>query len=120
MSGLITFDNTAQAADAMKADLLCKSIGATLRKHYPNRSWYVDVSISGGVAKILCPQISMRHGYSVHIHNKTNDQIEKAVVMAGGQILEMFKLSRERTALGGEESLLRDSRGEALSAATGL
>lgn len=117
---LITFDNSAEAAEALRADGICRSIGATLKKHYANRAWYVDVSLAGGVAKILCPDISMRHGYVVHIHNKTIDQIEKAVVTAGGQILEMFRLSRERDARGGEENLLRDARGEALVAATGL
>ena len=117
---LITFGNTAEASNAIQADLLCRSIGSTLKKHYPNRAWYVDLSLSGGVAKILCPSISMLNGYTVHIHNKTNDQIEKAVIMAGGQILEMFKLSRERDAKGGEELLMRDARGEVLQAAKGL
>lgn len=114
---LITFEN---AGEAIKADLMCKSIGKVLQKHYPNRVWFVDLSLSGGVAKIMCPSISNMHGFVIHIHNKTNDQIEKAVINAGGQILEMFKLSRERGAKGGEELILRDVRGEALHAATGL
>lgn len=120
MSNVLLFDSTGEASSALKADLLCKHIGQTLKKHYPNRAWYVDVSIEGGVAKILSPSISLRHGFLIHISGKTNDQIEKDVVRAGGEVLERFKLSRERGASGGEENLLRDARGEALKAATGL
>lgn len=120
MSSIITFGNTDEAAKAVEADALCKQIGAVLRKHYPHRSWYVEVSIAGGAAKILCPSISALYGYVIHINGKTNDALEKDAVMAGGQILEMFKLSREREARGGEENLLRNLRGEVIQAATGL
>lgn len=120
MSSLITFETTAEAQEALRADMICKAIGAALRKHYPNRAWYVDISLKGGAAKILSPSISMRHGFVVHIHNRTIDEIEKMAVRAGGQILEMFKLSRERGASGGENTLQRDARGEVIQAATGL
>lgn len=109
-----------QSADeAIRADALCKMIGRTLKRHYPRRSWYVDVSVSGGVAKILCPSISMRHGFVLHIDKSLFD-LERDVVRAGGQILEMFRLSRNRDASGGEEYLERDARGEAIKAASGL
>lgn len=117
---LITFDSPDQAAQSLKADLMCKTIGSALKKHYANRAWYVEVSLEGGVAKILCPSISSLHGFVIHIHSRTNDQIEKEVIRAGGQILEMFKLSRERGAKGGEENLQRNLRGEVIQAATGL
>jgi len=120
LSGLITFENSGQAGDAIKADGVCKTIGKALVKHYPNRQWYVDVSISGGVAKILCPSISVLHGYTLHIKSETDDNLQKKAIRAGGQILEMFKLSRARNATGGEEFILRDARGEALQAKTGL
>lgn len=107
------------AADAVRADSLCKAIGRTLKRHYPNRAWYVDVSIRGGVAKILCPSISMRHGFVLHI-DKPLSQMEQDVVSAGGQILEMFKLSRDRDASGGEELIVRNPVGEAIKAASGL
>lgn len=117
---VITFENQIEAQDALKADSICRAIGRTLKKHYPGRDWYVDVTIQGGAAKVMSPSISMRHGFVIHIHDKTIDQIERMAVKAGGQILEMFRLSRERGAQGGEESLLRDARGEVIQAATGL
>jgi hypothetical protein len=115
----IEFFDLAQAQTAIKADAVCKAIGTALQKSYPRRQWYVDVSISGGTANIMCPSISTRHAYVLHI-NKTAEQLQKDTIKAGGQILEMFKLSRERSAGGGEEFLLRDARGEAIHAATGL
>ena len=117
---IVTFDSPDEAQVALKADEVCKQIGQILVKHYPKRRWFVEVSIKGGVAQIQCPSISMQYGYSLHIHNKTHDELTRGVIRAGGQLLEMFKLSRERGARGGEEHLLRDSRGEALHAATGL
>lgn len=120
MSNLITFNTPEEAEVAIKADNICKAIGGALVKHYPNRRWYVDVSIVGGVAKVLCPSISMLHGYTIHIKSVTNDDLEKKAIRAGGEILERFKLSRNQGAEGGEEFLLRDARGEALHALTGL
>ena len=120
MSGLITFDNSGEANDAIKADNICKAIGHALVQHYPHRQWYVDVSIAGGVAKVMCPSISMLHGYTIHIKSETTDNLEKKAIRAGGEILERFKLSRNQSAKGGEELILRDARGEALNALTGL
>ncbi len=117
---LITFSSSDDAVRAVEADRLCRKIGSVLQRSYPNRRWRVDVSLVGGVARILCPSISERHGYTIHIHNKTVDQIETATRQAGGQILEMFRLSRERGAQGGEERLIRDPRGEVLQALTGI
>ena len=114
---MIIFDNTGDATAAVKADALCKTIGSALLKHYPGRRWYVDVSPKGGVVKILCPAISMRFGFTVSL-DKPLHEVERACIFAAGQILEMFKLSRERP--GGEEKLLRDARGEAINARTGM
>ncbi len=114
---MIVFDNTSEANAAIKADALCKTIGNALVKHYPGRQWYVDVSPRGGVIKILCPAISMQYGYTVSL-DKPLHEIERASIFAAGQILEMFKLSRELP--GGEEKLLRDVRGEVINARTGL
>ena len=116
---MITFDSTADAELAIKADGVCKAIGAALVKHYPHRQWYVDVSLKGGVVKILCPSVSMRFGFTLSIDRSAHD-LEKAAVFAAGQILEMFKLSREKGAYGGEEKLLRDPRGEVIQSRTGL
>lgn len=118
--GIITFDTPDEATEALASDRLCKEIGGILKLHYPGRVWHVHTSVRGGVAQIQCPSISTRYGYTLHIHNKTHDQLRAGVVRAGGQLLEMFNLSRNVNAKGGEEHIARDARGEALHAATGL
>lgn len=120
MSHIVTFSSPDEAGQAVQADKLCRQIGGILLKHYPGRRWFVEVSIAGGVAKIQCPSISQLYGYTLHINSKTHDELVAGVIRAGGQILEMFRLSRERGASGGEELLTRDVRGEAIHAATGL
>jgi hypothetical protein len=117
---VVTFSTPDEARQALESDKLCKEIGAELIKHYPNRKWFVEVSVRGGVAQIQSPAISQQYGYSIHLNDKTHDQLMRAVVRAGGQLLEMFKLSREHGASGGEELLHRDSRGEVIGADTGL
>lgn len=116
---LVTFDTPDEAQDAIKADALCRKIGTILKQNYPGRRWFVEVTVKGGMASIQCPSISMQYGYQLYL-NKSPEDLEKAVKMAGGQILEMFRLSRERGAVGGEEAIQRDPRGEAVKAKTGL
>jgi len=117
---ILTYDTPDEAQTAAASDRVCREIGAILQQHYPGRVWHVHTSVAGGVAQIQCPSISSLYGYTLHIHNKTNDQMRSGAVKAGGQLLEMFKLSRDQGAKGGEELLQRDARGEAIHAATGL
>ena len=119
MNQIVTFDTSADASEAIRADGICKTIGQALVRHYPGRIWHVDVTLKGGAAKIMCPSISMQYGYILHL-DKHALGLEHAAKLAGGQILEMFRLSRDRGASGGEEKLQRDARGEVLQAATGL
>lgn len=117
---IVTFDTSADATEALRADSLCKTIGAALVRHYPHRQWYVDVTLKGGAVKIMCPSITLQFGYVIHLKGRTDHDIQRAAVMAAGQILEMFKLSRERSGKGGEEHLQRNARGDVIQAATGL
>lgn len=117
--GLVTFSTPDEAEQAVLADRMCRWIGSVLLRHYPNRQWFVEVSMEGGVAKIQSPSISNNYGFVVHI-DKPREALERAVVRAGGELLERFGLSRERAAIGGEEAIERDIRGEAIHAATGI
>lgn len=118
MSMIILADED-QANNTVEADRICKTLGKALIKAYPKRKWYVDVNWVGKVAWICCPDISMQYGYALHL-DKLTIEAEKAAVMAGGTILEMFNLKRERNAMGGEELIKRDIRGNAIQQATGL
>lgn len=100
-------------SDAIQADGICRAVGAALQKAYPGRMWFVDVSISGGVVTVQAPKITSRHGYVLKMKDyPTTEWLQRAAIKAGGEILERFSLSRERP--GGEESLRRDARGEAI------
>lgn len=117
MSFIQTFDEV-EANNCVQATALCQKIGNALAKHYPRRKWYVDVNWEGKIASVFAADISMEYGYQLHI-NKISEEIEKAAVKAGGELLERFKLSRERLAFGGHENLIRDLRGNAMAAKQG-
>lgn len=106
------------ASRKIRADKLCRSIGAVLQRHYPGRRWFADVNLQGGIAYIACPDISMRFGYSLRI-SRTMLQLEEAVKKAGGEILERFHLSRERAREGDTKFMPRNARGEVIGAREG-
>lgn len=72
---------------------VAKDIADTLMKHYPNHLW--AVTVKGGVAVIKALNISSLWGYVLKMadigHAKVRD---KAVMHAGGEILERAKLER--------------------------
>lgn len=120
MSQIIQFESTGEAEEAVRSGNIRRAIGTSLAKHYPGRRWLVDIHIRGGVAKIYLPDISTQYAYEMHIHNRTMMEIEKKAVEAGGQILEMFRLSRAKDASGGENQIQKLANGEAVNAKTGF
>lgn len=74
---------------------LCKQIGEALNKHYPNHLW--AVSWQGGVAVVKNLAISAHYGFVLHVHKfATSSEMEKAAVVAGGELLERAKMFRGR------------------------
>ena len=120
MSNIQLFNTAGEADKAVQANRVCRVIGGALAKAYPTRKWYVDVTIVGGVAKIMCPAISERWAYQIFI-NKSDYELERAAIKAGGQILEMFRLSRAKNADTRDEAdIARNPLGEAIKVASGL
>lgn len=101
-------------SDQAVANAMSDVIGNALSKHYPNRQWRVGIAVGGLVARIFCPAISNEYGYQIKLLNYTMMGLEKEAIFAGGEILERYGLSRERGASGGEESILKDHRGNAI------
>lgn len=121
MSNIISFHTWDEARQALEADEICKRVGKILVQHYPRRRWHVQVSAKGGVIQIGLPQVSTEFAWVLHLDRHRDYKVlQEAVVRAGGTMLEMFNLKRERSSEGGEQSLLRDGRGNALHAKTGL
>mgnify|MGYP000514636362 CR=1 FL=1 len=85
---------TSSAKDA--ADLaLTMKIAETLERHYPGHPWMVQVSHDSGCAFIKLP-IVMRsmERYVLHIDKLNMDPSMRAVVRAGGELLERFNMPR--------------------------
>ena len=72
-----------------------KQIGTALAKAYPSRSWYLDALIDQGVMTIKIPQISIKHGFILHLGDELPVLCKRAVMM-GGEFLERFRLSTSR------------------------
>lgn len=74
---------------------VAKQLGEELCRLYPRREWAVNIDTVGGMAVIICPDVSPIHGY----HLKMNDTIEvlrQKMKAIGGEILERGLISRGR------------------------
>lgn len=118
MTGKLIVADEAEAAKAVQADNVARTIGASLRRHYPGRNWYVDVNMDGGIATVKCCDISMDWGYVLHLTNTNYELAEKAKT-AGGEILERFRLSRDWRGSADILNIERDVRGYAVGVENG-
>lgn len=78
------------------ADLaLTKRIADVLERHYPQHPWMVEVSHAQGVAYISLPIIMRRNQrFVLHVDRLKSDPSLRAVVRAGGEILERHNVPR--------------------------
>ena len=83
----------AEAKEALSNSNYCKQLGAALYKALPSRRWYVDVTNKGRTCTVKIPEISMEHGMVIHLERSIEPDIKK-VIMAGGELLERFNLTR--------------------------
>jgi hypothetical protein len=76
---------------------LCRQIFEKLWEFYPGYNWHVRVDSKGGVAQVRIGGL-MRHSYGhvIHLSTLAVDVGMDAVKHAGGQLLEMLELRRER------------------------
>lgn len=75
---------------------MAKEIGTKLMAEYPNRQWAVDVDARNKVVIVMCPSLSTRRGFHIHIQGLTLKQIQIKAVRAAGEILERFGVTRGR------------------------
>ena len=75
---------------------MAKEIGTKLMQVYPNRQWAVDFDARSEIVVILCPSLSTRRGFHIHIRRLTLPQIQEKAVRAAGEILERFGISRAK------------------------
>lgn len=99
MSELIRVDvGDAESAlspgESLAARVRSKNIADTLVKHYPGYLWAVQPYQDGTAYQVYCLNLSGKWGFVIHESKIDNDY--KVVVNAGGEILERYRVSRER------------------------
>jgi len=67
---------------------------------------------------VKCCDISMEWGYVLHLTQSIHQLTRKAIT-AGGEILERFRLSRERHSSGDAKDLAKNIQGYAIGAQHG-
>jgi hypothetical protein len=72
--------------------ITCRNIGEVLAKKYRDYTWMVQPYADGSAYQIYCVNLSGKWGFVIHANKIDNDY--KAVIRAGGEILERFNLSR--------------------------
>lgn len=76
-----------------------RKILPVLTKEYPGYQWLVNVDVIGGVAQIALPfETKAGHvspwAWVIHLRTYTDEKVK----LAGGELLERWKLSRTRAA----------------------
>lgn len=72
-----------------------------LDEHYPGHQWRVNADHEAGIVTVQLLYIDLlrrnvKWGYVIHIARLNGDPTCLAAVMAGGELLERFNLSRQR------------------------
>lgn len=75
------------------AKSLSDYFGEVLARTYPGYRWRVEPKVKSGIVDIRCEHTAARYGYTFNLR-KHGIPDRKAIVMAGGEILERFKLGR--------------------------
>jgi len=77
--------------------MVAKRMADTLHKAYPGHLWAVTVDGAQGMATVRNLSLSGQWGFYVKLaHDWSASNFEKQVKMAGGELLERYKVRRER------------------------
>lgn len=77
-------------------DTMARNLIARLEQHYPafTGAWRVFVNEQGGVVQVTNMMLSGKMGFLMHISNI--DSEGRAIVRAGGELLERYRVSRDK------------------------
>ena len=74
-----------------------KDYADALNTAYPGHLWAVNVQGDQGIVTIHNLMLSGKYGYLLHLNKRYSaSEARKTAVMAGGEILERFKVARGR------------------------
>lgn len=86
-------------------------VGESLRNAYPGFRW--AVTVTGGLARIRNLDLSGRWGFDIPMEKLNADPMMKEIIMAGGEILERYRLARQGANTDCIDELPRWQTGEA-------
>ena len=99
--------------NAINRAVLAGNALATLERHYPDWGWQVGVDDIGGVMHVRATAIpSGRWGFLLKL--KRVDPEGLAVMRAGGELLERYRLRRAARKPGETQMIIRDAMGRAV------
>jgi len=73
---------------------IAKEVAECLDVHYKGHAWGVRANVETGLVHVFNLNLSGQWGFVLHIDNLINDPSMKTVIMAGGELLERYNLSR--------------------------
>ena len=88
--------NKISVGSKAQAEYLVSQVANKLLEHYKHYMWHVQISPDNSVVGIRCLNVHGNYGYVVHTMDIQNDPDMKAVVKAGGEILERANMNRSR------------------------
>jgi len=106
--GIIPDANVAGQRAALEL-ALAKDIAETLHKEYPGHAW--GVNVTKGIIDIRDLSVSGTMGYTLHVLRLGSDWKRK-VILAGGEILERFRVSRGQLNIDNVLSMERNFKGD--------
>jgi hypothetical protein len=115
---VITTHSPDELKHAVESDRICRAIGQKLTNVYPGHAWAVHVSVEGGVGTIRNPAISMEYGMVFYLNDTINGLQETAVRLAG-ELLERFKISREKEGVRIYDHIQKDLKSNAIAGKEG-
>jgi hypothetical protein len=93
-------------------EALCAAIFAVLIEHYPGHFWQIIADAEQGIARIRIPILmGQTLGYTLHLDKITSpNDLKRAVILAGGEILERWRIPRGTFDLGAFLTARQDRR----------
>ena len=101
---LINPESLTEASRQIREMDLAKAVGDALQAVYPGHLW--TVSVDGGCVVVRNMALEGQWGFVLHAHRLVNEDMRKAVIKAGGELLERFNVSRGRAGVEDAQQIL--------------
>lgn len=77
--------------------LMAKNMAELLHRHYPGHLWAVTCDGQTGMATVRNMALDGNWGFQLHLDTSySGSEWDKRVVMAGGEVLERYRIARSK------------------------